>query len=127
MPWPEPTPLLPPGPAALKNLPPVGSGFLDLRLPWLTLTQGGSEPGYLTRLGPITPAKPGIWLSLPLPTKPSNGELSLLTAAARLMAVARIRSRRSPAGPARAGPRKSTSSPPERGQRIPAAFSVPSP
>ena len=34
-----------------------GSGFLDLRLPWLTLTQGGPEPGYLTRLGPITPAE----------------------------------------------------------------------
>ncbi len=28
---------MPPGPAALKNLEPVGGGYLDLRLPWLTL------------------------------------------------------------------------------------------
>ena len=54
MPWPEATPLLPPGPAALKNLEPVGGGYLDLRLPWLTLIRAGPEPGYLTRIGPIT-------------------------------------------------------------------------
>ena len=54
VPWPEATPLLPPGPAALKNLEPVGGGYLDLRLPWLTLIRAGPEPGYLTRLGPIT-------------------------------------------------------------------------
>ena len=57
VPWPDATSFLPPAPAALRNLQPAGSGFLDLRLHWLTLAHGGPEPGYLTRLGPITPAQ----------------------------------------------------------------------
>ncbi len=44
MPWPDATPFLPPGPAALKNLQPAGSGFLDLRIPWLTLPTAGPNP-----------------------------------------------------------------------------------
>ena len=100
MPWPEPTPLLPPGPAALKNLPPVGSGFLDLRLPWLTLTQGGSEPGYLTRLGPITASQARNLALLATADQAVKWRIVLTNGSGQVIAVTRIRSRRSRAGPA---------------------------
>lgn len=56
-PWPRVPAFVQPGPAAMGNLAPVGGGLLHLRLSWGTLTGESSEPGYLGRLGPITPAQ----------------------------------------------------------------------
>ncbi len=96
MPWPDATPFLPPGPAALKNLQPAGSGFLDLRLHWLTLTRGGPEPGYLTRLGPITPAQ-ASYLALLAAADPAAEWRAVVTDPdGRVIAVTRIRTRRAP-------------------------------
>ena len=104
VPWPDATSFLPPGPAALKNLQPAGSGFLDLRLHWLTLTHGGPEPGYLTRLGPITPAQ-ASYLALLAAADPAVEWRAVVTDPdGRVIAVTRIRTRRAPAGPARASP-----------------------
>ena len=55
--WPEVTAFLPPGPAAMGNLSPAGSGLLDVQLPWSTLTGDSAEPGHLSRIGPITPTQ----------------------------------------------------------------------
>jgi hypothetical protein len=55
--WPPIPPALPPGPAALKGLRPAQGGLLDLTVPWSTLIGESGEPGYLTRLGPITPGQ----------------------------------------------------------------------
>ena len=95
MPWPDATPFLPPGPAALRNLPPVGSGFLDLRLPWLTLTHGGSEPGYLTRLGPITPAQASNLALLAAADQAVKWRIVVTNGSGQVIAVTRIRSTRS--------------------------------
>jgi hypothetical protein len=102
--WPEATPFAPPGPAALRNLVPAGSGFLDLRLPLATLSGGGPEPGYLTRLGPITPAQASYLAHLAARDPAVDWRLVLTDNAGRAIAVTRIRRRRSPARPARAGP-----------------------
>jgi Domain of unknown function (DUF222) len=55
--WPEVKPFLPPAPAAMGNLSPVGGGLLDLRVPWATMFGNSSEPGHLGRIGPITPVQ----------------------------------------------------------------------
>ncbi len=55
--WPEVTAFIRPGPAAMGHLIPAGSGFLELKVPWSTLTGDCTEPGYLGRLGAITPAQ----------------------------------------------------------------------
>ncbi|HVB43830.1 MAG TPA: DUF222 domain-containing protein [Streptosporangiaceae bacterium] len=55
--WPGLTAFLPPAPPAMGNLRPMGGGLLDLRLPWTTLVGESAEPGYLARMGPITPAQ----------------------------------------------------------------------
>jgi len=55
--WPPVPAFLPAGPAAMGNLPPAGGGLLDLRVPWATLTGESGEPGYVSRLGPVTPAQ----------------------------------------------------------------------
>ncbi len=102
--WPEATPFIPPGPAALRNLPPVGSGFLDLRLPWATLSNGGPEPGYLTRLGPITPAQASYLARLAASDPAVDWRIVLTDDTGRAIAVTRIRRGRSPTRPARAGP-----------------------
>jgi hypothetical protein len=52
--WPEVPASVPPGPAAMENLRPVGGGLLDLRVPWSTLIGDSGEPGQLSRIGPIT-------------------------------------------------------------------------
>jgi hypothetical protein len=104
MPWPDATSFLPPGPAALKNLQPAGSGFLDLRLHWPALTQSGSEPGYLTRLGPITPAQ-ASYLALLAAADPAVEWRAVVTNPdGRVTAVTRIKIPRAPTGPARASP-----------------------
>jgi hypothetical protein len=108
VPWPEATPLLAAGPAALKNLPLAGSGFLELRLPWVTLARGGPEPGYLTRLGPVTPVQ-ASYLALLAAQDPATEWRVVLTGHdGRAIAVTRTRPARSPAragpGNTRAGP-----------------------
>jgi hypothetical protein len=109
MPWPEVTRLVPPGPTALKNLQPVGSGYLDLRLPWLTLIHGGPEPGYLTRLGPITPVQ-ARYLALLAASDPAvEWRIVITDSSSRAIGVARVRPSRVLAGPARASPGKSSS------------------
>jgi hypothetical protein len=109
VPWPDATPFVPPGPAALKNLQPAGSGFLDLRLPWLTLTQGGPEPGYLTRLGPVTPAQARDLALLAASDPAVEWRVVVTDHTDRAMAVTRIRSGRIAAGSARASPGSSSS------------------
>ena len=109
MPWPDATPFLPPAPAALKNLQPAGSGFLDLRLHWLTLTRGGPEPGYLTRLGPITPAQASYLAHLAAADPAAEWRAVVTDPDGRVIAVTRIRTRRTRPGPARASPRTPSS------------------
>jgi hypothetical protein len=104
MPWPDATWFLPPAPTALKNLQAFGSGFLDLRLPWCTLAQVGSEPGYLTRLGPITPTQASYLARLAAADRAVEWRVVITNSADRLIAVTRIRSGRSPTDPARASP-----------------------
>ena len=41
----------------MDGLPPAQGGLLDLRVPWTTLTGQSPEPGYLGRLGPISPGQ----------------------------------------------------------------------
>ena len=53
--WPEVKPFLLPAPQAMGNLRPGSGGLLDLTLPWSALAGDPVEPGYLSRLGPITP------------------------------------------------------------------------
>ncbi len=55
--WPPATAFFPPAPGAMANLPPTEGGLLDLRVPWSTLVGDAGEPGYLARLGPITPSQ----------------------------------------------------------------------
>jgi hypothetical protein len=108
VPWPDATAFLPPGPAALHNLPPAGSGFLDLRLHWLTLAHGGPEPGYLTRLGPVTPGQAG-YLALLAAADPAVEWRTVVTdSAGRVVAVTRIRNPHASAGRARAGPARAS-------------------
>jgi hypothetical protein len=104
VPWPEATTFLPPGPAALKNLQPAGSGYLDLRIPWITLTQGGAGPGYLTRLGPITPAQASYLALLATADPAVQWRIVLTDHSGRATAVTRIKIRPASAGPARASP-----------------------
>src|SRR6185437_518578 len=97
------------GPAALKNLPPVGSGFLDLRLPWLTLAQGGPEPGYLTRLGPVTPGQAGQLAALAAADAAVDWRVVLTDGTGRAISVARARPASSLTRSARASPASSCS------------------
>jgi hypothetical protein len=104
VPWPEATPILPPAPAALKNLQPADSGFLELRLPLRTLTNGGPEPGYLTRLGPITPAQASYLALLATADPAVEWRVVLTNNTGQAIAVTRVKPGRSRAGPPRAGP-----------------------
>jgi hypothetical protein len=100
-PWPEATALLAPGPAAMGFLLPVGSGFVDLAIPWLTLVGRAGEPGYLTRLGPVTPAQASYLALLAAADPAVDWRVVLTDEAGRAVAVTRARLRRRPA---RAGP-----------------------
>jgi Domain of unknown function (DUF222) len=55
--WPELPSRIPPGLAADAGdgSVPGATGLLDLALPWATLAGTAAEPGWLSRLGPITP------------------------------------------------------------------------
>ena len=100
VPWPEATPFLPPGPAALKDLVPAGSGFLELSLPWDTLACGGAGPGSLTRLGAVTPAQ-ASYLALLAARDPGVDWRVVLTGdSGQAVAVTGVRR----TGVARAGP-----------------------
>jgi hypothetical protein len=104
VPWPEASTFLPPGPVALKNLQPAGSGYLDLRIPWLTLTKGGPEPGYLTRIGPITPTQASYLALLAIADPAVQWRIVLTNQSGRATAVTRIKNSPASAGPARARP-----------------------
>jgi hypothetical protein len=107
--WPEATPFLRRGPTALKNLEPAGSGYLDLRLPWATLTRAGAEPGYLTRVGPITPEQARDLTLLAAADPAVDWRVVITSDCDRAIAVTRIRSARAPARGARSSPDNSCS------------------
>jgi hypothetical protein len=41
----------------MQNLNPAVGGLIDVQMPWSTLAEDSGEPGYLSRIGPITPAQ----------------------------------------------------------------------
>ncbi|HUC55820.1 MAG TPA: DUF222 domain-containing protein [Streptosporangiaceae bacterium] len=104
LPWPEATTFLPPGPAVLKNLPPAGSGFLDLTLPWDTLARGGPGPGSLTRLGSVTPAQASYLALLASQDPGIDWRVVLISDTGQAVAITRVRRARASAETARAGP-----------------------
>jgi len=55
--WPRIGASIPPGPEVMEGLLPAGGGLIDVQVPWSTLTGGSGEPGYLSRIGPITGAQ----------------------------------------------------------------------
>jgi len=56
--WPKVRAFIPPGPAAMQGLMPTeGGGLVDVQLPWSALAGDSGEPGYLSRIGPITAAQ----------------------------------------------------------------------
>jgi hypothetical protein len=80
---------------------PAGSGFVDLTIPWLTLAGGDCEPGYLTKLGPITPAQASYLALLAAADPAVDWRVVLTDKIGRAVAVTRVRRRRRPS---RAGP-----------------------
>ena len=67
------------------------------------------EPGYLTRLGPITPAQASYLALLAARDPGAEWRVVLTDSNGRALAVTRARPRQSPAGPARAGPESQSS------------------
>ena len=55
--WPRIGASIPPGPGVMGGLLPAGGGLIDVQVPWSTLTGDSGEPGYLSRIGPITGAQ----------------------------------------------------------------------
>jgi len=55
--WPGVGATIPPGPAAMQGLRPAGGGLVDVQVPWSTLAGDSGEPGFLSRIGPITAAQ----------------------------------------------------------------------
>jgi hypothetical protein len=55
--WPRVEAWIPSGPAAMQGLRPNGGGLVDVQLPWSALDGESGEPGYLSRIGPITAAQ----------------------------------------------------------------------
>ncbi len=102
--WPEILAFLPPGPAAMDGLCPVGGGLLDLRLPWATLLGESGEPGYLGRLGPITPSQAKYLADVASCDSAVNWRVIVIDADGRAVIVAHVPRKSARAGPARAGP-----------------------
>jgi hypothetical protein len=85
----------------MGGLPPAGGKLLDLRAPWTTVTGHSSEPGYLSRLGPITPAQARHLAGLATQDPGVRWRVIVLDPQGRAVAVARPRSAPGqPAGPA---------------------------
>jgi hypothetical protein len=85
-----------PGPGPGRECAPPPS--LDLTVPWMTLAGCSPEPGYLGRLGPITPDQAREVAEAAAADPAVQWRVILTSAAGRAVAVARI-----PAGPARNG------------------------
>ena len=85
---------------------PLPAGCRGIRLTGgeFTLARGGPEPGYLTRLGPITPAQASYLALLAARDPATEWRVVLTDHAGRATAITRARPRRSPARPARVGP-----------------------
>lgn len=94
-----------PGPAALEGLHPVGSGLLDLRVPWTTLIGQSGEPGQLSRLGPITPAQARDLADLAAGDSAVRWRVIVTSADGRALASTRVRRRPAkPMGSGNTGP-----------------------
>jgi hypothetical protein len=55
--WPRIGASISPGPGIMQGLRPAAGGLIDVQVPWSTLTGDSGEPGYLSRIGPITGAQ----------------------------------------------------------------------
>jgi hypothetical protein len=97
--WPEVPVFLQPGPAAMGHLRPAQGGMLDLRLSWGTLVGESAEPGYLGRLGPITPAQARLLAEIATGDRAVDWRVVVTGPDNRALSVGRI-----PRKPARAGP-----------------------
>ncbi|HEX9031719.1 MAG TPA: DUF222 domain-containing protein, partial [Streptosporangiaceae bacterium] len=88
--WPEVMSFVPPGPAAMGGLCPVGGGKLDLRVPWSTLAEESREPGYLGRLGPITPGQARYLAGLAAAEAGTQWRVIVTSSQGRAEAVTRV-------------------------------------
>jgi hypothetical protein len=77
---------------------PADGGLLDLTLPWATLAGESSEPGYLNRLGPITPSQAGYLARLAARDPVVDWRVIVTGTDGRVIAVSRVP--RQSAGPA---------------------------
>ncbi len=110
--WPEASAFVLPGPAAMGNLFPLGGGGLDLRLPWSTLAGESAKPGYLGRLGPITPSQASYLANLAARDAGVDWRVVVISKEGRAVGVTRVRRRTSRAGPPEStGPPASTGPP----------------
>ncbi len=98
-PWPDVAAFVRPGPAAMGHLLPAGGGFLDLKAPWSALTGHGIEPGYLSRLGAITPAQASHLAQLAARDPAVSWQVIVTRPDGRALAAATIRRRSARAGP----------------------------
>jgi hypothetical protein len=103
-PWPEIPAFLPPGPAAMDGLPPFGGGLLDLRIPWSTLLGELAEPGYLGRLGPITPSQAMHLADVAADDSKVDWRVILTDANGQAVIVGHVARKRARAGPGPASP-----------------------
>ncbi len=97
--WPEVNAFVRPGPAAMGHLLPAGGGLLDLRVQWSTLTGAGTEPGYLGRLGAITPVQASYLAQLAASDPSVDWRVIVTGADGSALAVGGIRRRSARAGP----------------------------
>ncbi len=103
--WPQATAFFPPAPGAMADLPPTEGGLLDLRVPWSALAEGSGEPGYLARLGPVTPSQARYLARLAACDPAVQWRVAVIGSDDRAFAVTRVpvttaRSRSARAGPA---------------------------
>jgi uncharacterized membrane protein YgcG len=104
--WPDVKPFLLPAPPAMGNLRPGSGGLLDLTLPWSALAGDSTEPGYLSRLGPITPVQARHLADLAADDPAVQWRIILTSPAGHALAVTRI-----PRANVRAGPQEAADDP----------------
>jgi len=88
--WPEVTAFLRPAPPAMGGLQPSSGGLLDLTLPWTALAGDSTEPGYLSRIGPITPVQARHLADLAASDATVQWRVILTSPVGRALTVARI-------------------------------------
>ncbi len=98
--WPEVPVFLPPGPAAMGDLRPAQGGMLDLRLSWGTLVGESAEPGYLGRLGAITPTQARQLAEIATGDPAVNWRVIVTGSDNQALSVGRVRRRSARSGPA---------------------------